>query len=157
MAIGRASDKIFPEEEPEFQVAPMIDVLLVLMTFFMSITSTEVLKTKSKLDLDLPVAKDSKEKESAQREIVINVAWDAEKKSGTIEFEQKEITIQELTRYVAERCGEQKNFRAVIRAGKEVPYSFVREVMYASANGGVDNITFMVLAKDIPKKYTSKK
>ena len=38
MAIKRSSQTAFPEEDPEFQVAPMIDVLLVLMTFFMSIT-----------------------------------------------------------------------------------------------------------------------
>ncbi|MBA3608646.1 MAG: biopolymer transporter ExbD, partial [Chthoniobacterales bacterium] len=30
--------------EPEFQVAPMIDVLLVILVFFMTITSTQVLK-----------------------------------------------------------------------------------------------------------------
>jgi biopolymer transport protein ExbD len=157
MGNQRASERAFPEEEPEFQVAPMIDILLVLMTFFMSITSTEVLKTKSKLELDLPVAKESKEKDSAQREIVVNVAWDTKKKQGSIEFEQKDITIPEFMQYVQERCGDQKNFRAVIRAGKEVPYSFVQEVMFASAQGGVDNITFMVLAKDIPKKYTDPK
>ena len=30
--------------EPEFQIAPMIDILLVLLVFFMSISSTEVLQ-----------------------------------------------------------------------------------------------------------------
>ena len=30
--------------DPEFQIAPMIDVLLVLLIFFMSITSAQVLK-----------------------------------------------------------------------------------------------------------------
>ena len=30
--------------EPDFQIAPMIDVLLVLLIFFMSITSAQVLK-----------------------------------------------------------------------------------------------------------------
>ena len=34
------------EGEPEFQVAPMIDVLLVLLIFFMSITSAQVLKVE---------------------------------------------------------------------------------------------------------------
>ena len=31
------------EGEPEFQIAPMIDVLLVLLIFFMSITTTPLL------------------------------------------------------------------------------------------------------------------
>jgi len=35
-----------PEEDPEFQIAPMIDILLVvLLVFFMSISSTEVLQS----------------------------------------------------------------------------------------------------------------
>src|SRR5437016_5129629 len=40
----RERERKYPaEEEPEFQIAPMIDILLVLLVFFMSISSTEVL------------------------------------------------------------------------------------------------------------------
>ena len=41
--------------EPEFQVAPMIDVLLVILVFFMTITSTQVLKVDK--TISLPIAK----------------------------------------------------------------------------------------------------
>ena len=43
-----------PEEDPDFQIAPMIDVLLVLLVFFMSISSTEVLQSTK--NIELPVA-----------------------------------------------------------------------------------------------------
>ena len=33
----RASTRLVPEEDPEFQIAPMIDILLVLLVFFISI------------------------------------------------------------------------------------------------------------------------
>ena len=46
-----------PEEDPEFQIAPMIDILLVLLVFFMAISSTEVLQTNDKVRL--PVAKEA--------------------------------------------------------------------------------------------------
>jgi len=49
------------EGEPEFQIAPMIDVLLVLLIFFMSITSAQVLRIDK--DIKLPVAADAKKKE----------------------------------------------------------------------------------------------
>jgi biopolymer transport protein ExbD len=42
------------EGEPEFQVAPMIDVLLVLLIFFMSITSSQVLKVDKNISLTWP-------------------------------------------------------------------------------------------------------
>ena len=44
--------------EPEFQIAPMIDVLLVLLVFFMSITSAEVLKVDK--NIRLPVSPNAK-------------------------------------------------------------------------------------------------
>src|SRR5271155_2866277 len=72
----RKRRRIDSDGDPEFQVAPMVDVLLVLMLFFMAITSTEVLK-KSK-NLDLADAKHAKpaEKTKPQDQIIVNVAWD---------------------------------------------------------------------------------
>jgi biopolymer transport protein ExbD len=62
--------------EPEFQIAPMIDVLLVLLIFFMCITSAEVLKVDK--EITLPVSPNAKERdpEMAKHEIAINVRWD---------------------------------------------------------------------------------
>ena len=52
------------EEEPEFQVAPMVDVLLVLLMFFTATTTTEV---KSQIaDLTLPDAQEAKDREKAR-------------------------------------------------------------------------------------------
>lgn len=49
------------EEEPEFQVAPMVDVLLVLLMFFTATTTTEI---KSQIaDLTLPDAQEAKDRE----------------------------------------------------------------------------------------------
>ena len=64
------------EGEPEFQVAPMIDVLLVLTLFFMSITSSELLK-KDK-NLSLPDANQAKPEAGKDHkgQIIINVGWD---------------------------------------------------------------------------------
>ena len=46
--------------EPEFQVAPMIDVLLTILVFFMTITSAQVLKVDK--SIQLPIAKDAQKK-----------------------------------------------------------------------------------------------
>jgi len=140
-------------EEPEFQVAPMIDVLLVLMTFFMSITSTEVLKTKTSLELELPVATDSKAKEASPGEVLINIGWIASRRQGVIEFEEKTLhDPAEISSVILQRKGNKPYFRAVIRADENVPYSFVQQVMMACAAAQVDNITFSVLSRESLKK-----
>src|SRR5208283_5241909 len=72
----RKRKRIDTDGDPEFQVAPMVDVLLVLMLFFMAITSTEVLK-KDK-NLQLADAKNAKKNEQGphKNEIIVNVNWD---------------------------------------------------------------------------------
>lgn len=155
MAIKRASETAFPEEDPEFQVAPMIDVLLVLMTFFMSITSTEILRTKTKLDLQLPVAKESKPKDTAPREIIINATWAAARKEGFLEVGQNVFEVNQLASLIQQqKGGDEGFFRAVIRADSDVPYSFLQQILAACAEASVDNITFSVLSQDAPKGYT---
>jgi hypothetical protein len=61
-----------PEADPEFQIAPMIDILLVLLVFFMSISSTEVLQSNK--DIRLPVAKDAKDAKENPGQIIVNLA-----------------------------------------------------------------------------------
>ncbi len=157
MSRARSSDKAFPDEEPEFQVAPMIDILLVLMTFFMSITSTEVLKTKTKLDLTLPVATKSKPSDTAPSQVIINLSWNPMKKVGGIEFEEKFLdNPEDLNPIIVARKGTKAFFRAVIRADEKVPYSFVQRVMSTCAAAGVDNITFGVLSQESANKKTYK-
>src|SRR5678815_5100218 len=80
---ARSETRLPPEEDPEFQIAPMIDILLVLLVFFMSISSTEVLqKTEG---INLPVAKDAKpaDKDTKGQQI-INISWSEITNSGTI-------------------------------------------------------------------------
>ncbi len=50
--------------EPEFQIAPMIDVLLVMLIFFMTITSAQVLKVDK--TISLPVAKNAQKKDTSR-------------------------------------------------------------------------------------------
>ena len=61
------------EGEPEFQVAPMIDVLLVLLIFFMSITSSQVLKVDK--NISLPVAANGVKRDDKAAAGLINISF----------------------------------------------------------------------------------
>ena len=90
-AAKRAALRQIPEEDPEFQIAPMIDILLVLLVFFMSISSTEVLQTNDKVKL--PIAKDAKDKDKTQGankgQTIVNVLWDPIRNGGVIDMNEK--------------------------------------------------------------------
>lgn len=85
--------------EPEFQVAPMIDVLLVLLIFFMSITSAQIEAMDN--TIKLPIAPDARERKPDSNQRTVNVRWvEAEGKAlmtyGGKEWEDREALSEEL-------------------------------------------------------------
>src|SRR6516225_3939324 len=84
--VARAQTRMVPEEDPEFQIAPMIDILLVLLVFFMLISSTEVLPQNK--GVTLPVAKDAEDaNENVKRQTTINVLWNKVNNAGSLEID----------------------------------------------------------------------
>src|SRR4030095_10577005 len=81
--------KAEPEVDPEFQIAPMIDILLVLLVFFMSISSTEVLQSNQ--DVNLPVARDAKESKKNPGQVIVNVLYNALTSQTVIEVDERTV------------------------------------------------------------------
>src|SRR3954466_16163098 len=73
--------------EPEFQVAPMIDVLLTILVFFMTITSAQVLKVDK--TIRLPIAKDAQKKDNTRAEAIVNVRWKLPAKKAQFLFDDR--------------------------------------------------------------------
>jgi biopolymer transport protein ExbD len=145
----RAAARTTPEEDPEFQIAPMIDILLVLLIFFMSISSSEVLQVNK--DVVLPVAKDAKEKtqKPGSGQATINLLWSTIGGTGTVELDEKKYGDPgQLTPILASRVQATPQMRVLLRADKNVRYEYLRAVMVACGNAGVGNVTFSVVDKD---------
>ena len=148
----KAAARSTPQEDPEFQIAPMIDILLVLLIFFMSISSSEVLQANQAVVL--PVAKDAgpPSKDTKGGQTVINILWNNLGNSGTIEVDEKTFGApDQITTLLAPRTKDNPAYRVLIRADKSVKYEFLRAVMIAAANGGVANVTFSVVDRDNAK------
>ncbi len=142
----RRKKRTEPEEEPEFQVAPMIDVLLVLTLFFMSITSTELLK-KSK-NLILPDAKDAKQEKNHHHpgQIVINISWDHINQTAGFSIDGKNFPdAGSLVGYLAPKVASDPNSYALIRADRDVQYSNVADVMGSCGSAGISKVSFAVI------------
>jgi biopolymer transport protein ExbD len=131
--------------EPEFQIAPMIDVLLVLLIFFMSITSAQVLSIDK--DIVLPVAEDAKKKEkNVMNEAALNVRWKNGK--ATILFENTAYdNVEPLVEKLKGRKESNAKYRVVIRGDKNLPAIEVQRVMSVVAQSGIDDISFSALNK----------
>ncbi len=143
--------KLPPEEDPEFQIAPMIDILLVLLVFFMSIASTQVLqKTEG---IRLPVAEKAKERnpDAVPGEVIINVLWNEIGGAGsividTIAYEKAEDIVPRLDAALKGNA----LVRVLIRADKAVRFAYMREIIKAVATSGISNVTFSAVNKEDP-------
>ena len=142
--------------EPEFQIAPMIDVLLVLLIFFMSITSAQVLKVDK--SIELPISTNALKKDNQRAEAIVNVRWDAAKKKATYTMDDKTYPeLSELTTALtaAKKLGEAKvtkgpnpTFRCVIRGDHEASALSVSRAMNSAAEAGITDISFSAVNRN---------
>ena len=142
--------------EPEFQIAPMIDVLLVLLIFFMSITSAQVLKVDK--SIELPISSNALKKDNQRAEAIVNVRWDGGKKKATYTMDDKTYAeLSELTTALnaAKKQGEAKiakgpnpTFRCVIRGDREASALSVSRAMNSAAEAGITDISFSAVNRN---------
>jgi len=133
-----------PAEDLGFQIAPMCDVLLVLLIFFVAVTSASALR--SDRDINLPVGTNATKKATAKAEAVLNVKWVPEKSAGVVVIESNILTeLPQITQILAPRFQADPSYRVVIRADKKTPAELVENVMGAVAEAGISDITFSVL------------
>jgi biopolymer transport protein ExbD len=140
--------------EPEFQVAPMIDVLLVLLIFFISITSTQVLRLDQ--SIRLPAASNAQKKANTRNEAVVNIKWINSRAVFNFndrDFAKAEDLVPLLTasRQAAATSGkasENPEFRIVLRGDKDCPAIHISRVMNAAAAAGIADICFSAANKE---------
>lgn len=131
-------------EDLGFQIAPMCDVLLVLLVFFITITSASQLR--SEREVNLPIGPNATKKQTARAEAILNVKWVPEKSAGVVAIESTVMTgLPEVTAMLAPRYKNDPNYRVVVRADRNTPADFVEKVMGACAEAGISDIAFAVL------------
>jgi len=143
----KATRKPEHEPDPEFQIAPMIDILLVLLVFFMSISSTEVLQSNK--EINLPIAKEAKEAKDNPGQVIINVTYTSINDMTAIEVDQQNYAMPaDIVPILINKVSANPLVRVLIRADREVRYDYVRKILEAVGQSGVGNVTFSVVDKD---------
>ncbi|WP_035604948.1 biopolymer transporter ExbD [Haloferula sp. BvORR071] len=130
--------------EPEFQIAPMIDVLLVLLVFFVMITSAEVLKVDKELKLPTSPHANKKDPAMAKHEVAVNLRLSPDgNKKGILIMDDKTYTNwEDLIPNLKAMAEKDKLLRVVVRGDAKMPAGEIQRVMNLIGEAGVADIAF---------------
>ncbi len=126
------------EEEDSFamEMTPLIDVVFLLIIFFM--VSTVFVDFSRRMDINLPTSKSSIIDENPKT-LEIEMAKDKK-----ISLAGKSVTILGLEQALGKLDTKSKKQTAVIRADKDIPYGEVIQVMGLLQKSGVPDISVAV-------------
>lgn len=129
---------------PEMRVnmTPMIDVVFLLIIFFL--VSSHLARQETQLPLPLPTAESGEElSDSNQDRVVVNVLGD-----GAMLLAGRNVTADELTRRLGNEVADQgANLEVRIRGDRNVPFQFVQPILLAVSKSGASDVTFAVSQK----------
>lgn len=121
-------------------MAPMIDMVFLLLIFFM------VASHMSKMDrtpVELPVADESIVPEGALgRQLITIRSQDMTGEEVDILMNLKAIQVEEITPIIRNLLAENANAEVALRADRYARHKHVKEVMAACAEGGIANVIF---------------
>lgn len=122
-----------------FQIAPMVDILLVLLVFF--IVTWNFALTENELDVKVPTATAAKEQQPVANQTVLNV-----RKNGTVVMNRKELTLDELQKKLATLSELYPDYAIILRGDENLPYKDLMAVMDVCRQANIWNVAFATAA-----------
>ena len=124
----------------EFNMTPMIDVVFLLIIFFL--VSSHLAKQEAQMPLPLPTAESGQEiLDQQQPTVVVNIQAD-----GSLLLGGRRIPPEQLTeRLLVEREDQGDSLELRIRCDRQAPYANVKPVMLAATEAGIWSIAFSVI------------
>jgi biopolymer transport protein ExbD len=122
-----------------FNMTPMIDIVFLLLIFFL--VSSHLAKQESQMKLPLPLAESGRAAvDDRAPRLTINVL-----DGGELLLAGRRVAADELQQRLAERLAESgRDLEVRIRSARGVPYRQIEPIMLACARAGVWNVTFAV-------------
>ena len=128
----------FSNRQPEpatMQLAPMIDIVFLLLIFF--IVTWQYTRSETELSVSVPTAEEGVQKSRSRGEIIISVLAD-----GTIRVEGNSVNFSQLREKLTAIAKQHKNQPVRIRGDGGVSYQRIVEVIDTCQKSGIWNISF---------------
>jgi biopolymer transport protein ExbD len=134
--------KLQHDEQPQLNLTPMIDVLFLLIIFFMVATTFGDLERN--VDLKVPEVAEAGENHTPAQPIVINVFSD-----GHLEFEGQTVAPDALKTRLTEIRSQQSNPSVIIRGDAQCPFQHVAAALSACRAAHISELGITVRTADL--------
>ena len=124
-----------PPDVIGFQIAPMVDILLVLLCFF--IVTWSFARKEMELDVKVPAAQSGKEPVSTVNQTVLNVKVD-----GSVIWNRKAVTLPELLSRLQELARLYPDYAIILRGDERTAYRAIVNVLDDCREAGIWNVAF---------------
>lgn len=124
-----------PLHHPGIQLAPLVDVLLLLLIFFL--LTWNAARNENELDVKVPKAAAAKEHVVPPGDVVVNVKTD-----GTVVVNRRTLTTAELTDLLQNLVRLDPEQSVVIRGDEAGAYKNIIGVLNTCTEAGITNVAF---------------
>ncbi len=122
-------------QHPGIQLAPLVDVLLLLLIFFLM--TWNAARNENELDVKIPKASAAKEKAAPIGDIIVNVKAD-----GNVIVNRRTLNPQELTELLRGLVQLNADQAVIIRGDEAGAYKNIVSVLNICSQAGVTNVAF---------------
>lgn len=128
-------------EQRGFLIAPMVDILLVLLGFFMLTWSFA--RQERELDVQMPSAGEAKEQRASVGEVIINVKAD-----GELVMNRRTMNPDELLEALAKVAALYPDQAVVLRGDQRVDYGHIVSTLDLCRRANIWNVAFATSAPE---------
>lgn len=118
-----------------FQIAPMVDILLVLLCFF--IVTWSFARKEMELDVKVPAAESATESRAVMNQTVLNVKTD-----GTVVWNRKAIALDELRAKLLQLSSLYPDYAIILRGDERADYRSIVNVLDICREAKIWNVAF---------------
>ena len=133
-----SSEKQISNGRPTVQMAPLIDVVFLLLIFFMAASVFYQLETE--INIAVPSARESTDIRRTPGEVIINI-----RKDGTVIVNQRQLDYGNLEKMLIRVSELYKGQPVIIRADKETYHKDVIKVLDICAGANIWNVSFATM------------
>jgi biopolymer transport protein ExbD len=124
-----------PLHHPGIQLAPLVDVLLLLLIFFL--LTWNAARNENELDVKVPKASAAKEKSAPIGDVIVNVKAD-----GNVVVNRRTLSSAELTELLKGLAQLNTEQAVVIRGDEAGAYKNIINVLNICTQAGITNVAF---------------